>query len=167
MKTVKKVDLSASLEDYLEAILNVAGKSGIARSKDIADRLNVAKPSVTIALNNLCKDGLVIHERYGYVELTPEGKRLAQSIQSRHDMLFKFLTEILGIEPEIAAEDACKIEHSISPQTLKKIIKFIEFTETCPGKDRPDWLKSFDYYFKTGKRPKCKVRKLKKSIKDK
>ncbi len=164
MSAAKNNSLSASLEDYLEAILNLAGESNIARSRDIAAMLGVSRASVTAALTNLSKGGLVIHERYSYVELTPEGKRLAQSIQSRHDTLFRFLTEILGINPKIATEDACKIEHSISPQTLKKITKFIKFVETCPGQDRPDWLKSFDYYFKTGRRPTCKIKKLKQKL---
>ncbi len=161
MPTAKNNNLSASLEDYLEAILNLAGRSNVIRSRDIAAALGVSKASVNAALTNLSKAGLVIHERYSYVELTPEGRRLAQSIQNRHDTLFRFLTEILGIDPKIAAEDACKIEHSISPQTLKKITKFIKFVETCPGQDKPDWLKSFDHYFKTGRRRTCKVRRQK------
>jgi DtxR family Mn-dependent transcriptional regulator len=161
MPTAKNNNLSASLEDYLEAILNLAGQSNVVRSRDIAAALSVSKASVNAALANLSKGGLVIHERYSYVELTPEGRRLAQSVQNRHDTLFRFLTEILGIDPKIATEDACKIEHSISPQTLKKITKFIKFVETCPGQDKPDWLKSFDYYFKTGRRRTCKVRRQK------
>lgn len=161
MAVAKNSNLSASLEDYIEAIFNLAGESNVARSKDIAKLLGVSKASVTAALTNLSKNRLVIHERYGYVELTSEGKRLAQSVKNRHDMLFKFLTGILGINAKIATEDACKIEHSISPQTLEKITKFIEFVETCPDHKRPDWLKSFDYYFKTGRRPTCKIRKLK------
>ncbi|MEA3305798.1 MAG: iron dependent repressor, metal binding and dimerization domain protein, partial [Candidatus Omnitrophota bacterium] len=104
-------------------------------------------------------------ERYGYVELTPEGERLAESVEKKHKMLNKFLTEVLKIDPKTAAEDACKMEHSISPETSKKLTKFIEFVETCPDHDRPDWLKSFDYYFKTGKRLRCKVRQIKQKVK--
>jgi DtxR family Mn-dependent transcriptional regulator len=161
---MKREKVSSNMEDYLEAIISLRRENGIARVKDISSLLNVKTPSVTSALNTLSKDGFVIHERYGYVELTPEGERLAKNVQRRHEILIKFLTEILNIHPKIATEDACKIEHSISPQTFKKLTKFIEFVETCPDHDRPDWLKSFDYYFKTGRRPKCRVREMKQKI---
>ena len=153
------------MEDYLEAIALLKKKNGIARVRDISHLLNVKSSSVNAALNTLSKSGLAAHERYGYVELTQEGEELAHQVQKRHDMLLKFLTEILKINPEIAESDACKMEHSVSPQTLKKITKFIEFVETCPDHDRPDWLKSFDYYFKIGKRRKCRIRQIKQKAK--
>jgi DtxR family transcriptional regulator, Mn-dependent transcriptional regulator len=156
--------LSSNMEDYLEAIAFLK-KEGVARVRDISRLLNVKSSSVNAALNTLSKNGLVAHERYGYVELTQEGKKLASCVQKRHDTLLKFLTEILKIDPEIAESDACKMEHSASPQTLQKITKFIEFVETCPDQDRPDWLKSFDHYFKTGKRIRCKIRQVKQKIK--
>ncbi len=157
--------LSSHMEDYLESIANLKKNKGVARVKDISRLLNVEPPSVASAINNLSKSGLVIHERYSYVELTPEGERLAADVEKKHKMLVKFLTEILNLDPKIAAEDACKMEHTISPQTFKKLTKFIEFVESCPDQDRPDWLKSFDHYFKTGKRPKCKLRQIKQEIK--
>jgi len=156
-----KKKLSSNMEDYLEAIAVLKKKNGVARVRDISRLLNVKTSSVTSALNTLAKSRFVIHERYGYVELTKEGEGLAQRIQSRHDILIKFLTDILSIDPKIAAEDACKIEHTLSPQTFQKLTKFIEFVETCPDGQRPDWLRSFDYYFKTGKRRKCKIRDIK------
>jgi len=152
------------MEDYLEAIVVLKEKNKISRVRDISRLLNVEPPSVDSALNNLSKKGLIIHERYSYVELTPEGERLAEGVYKKHKMLIKFLTEILSVDPKTAAEDACKMEHSISPQTFKKLTKFIEFVETCPDRDRPDWLESFDHYFKTGKRPRCKVRQIKQKI---
>lgn len=160
-----KRKLSSNMEDYLEAIAFLKKTNGIARVRDISRLLNVKSPSVNAALNTLSKDRLVAHEKYGYAELTPEGEKLAQQVQKRHDMLFRFLTEILKIEPKIAKSDACKMEHSVSPQILQKIIKFIEFVETCPDQRGPDWLRSFDYYFKTGKRISCKVRQIKQKIK--
>lgn len=152
---LKSEKLSASMEDYIEAIAALKKEKGVARVRDISHWLNVKNPSVTSALDTLFKNGLVIHEKYGYVDLTPEGEMMAQEVQKRHDTLFTFLTKILNIDPEIADVDACKIEHSISPETLERIIKFIEFVETCPKRERPDWLKSFDHYFKTGRRLKC------------
>ena len=149
---------------YLEAVAVLKKEKGVARVKDIGRLLSVKNSSVNAALRALSKNKLVIHERYGYVQLTPEGKRIAQLVQSRHDMLTKFLNKILNINPKVAADDACKMEHSISAQTFKKLNKFIEFIETCPDHDRPDWLKSFDCYYRTGKRPKCKIRELKEKI---
>jgi len=160
-----KKKISSNMEDYLEAIAFLKKKNGVARVKDISHLLNVKSPSVNAALNALSKNGLAVHERYGYAELTQEGEELAHQVQKRHDMLLKFLTEILKINPEIAESDACKMEHSVSPQTLQKITKFIEFVKTCPDHDRPDWLKSFDYYFKTGKRIRCKIRQVKQRLK--
>jgi DtxR family Mn-dependent transcriptional regulator len=160
-----KKKLSSSMEDYLEAIAVLKKKNRVARVRDISKLLNVKTSSVTSALNTLTKSGFVTHERYGYVELTKEGEELAQHVQKKHNILIKFLTDILSIDPTIASEDACKMEHTLSFQTFKKLTKFIEFVETCPDGQRPDWLKSFDYYFKTGKRPKCKIRKIKQRLK--
>lgn len=156
--------LSSNMEDYLEAIIILKKRNGVARVKDISRLLNVETPSVTSALGNLSKNGLVIHERYGYVEVTAEGERLAKDVLRKHEMLLKFLTGVLNIDFKIAAADACKMEHAISPQTFQKLTKFIEFVETCPDHDRPDWLKSFDHYFKTGRRLRCKTRRLKQKL---
>ncbi len=152
--------LSPTMEDYLEAIALLKKDRGVARVKDIGRMMSVKKPSVTGALSALSKNGFVVHERYGYVDLTPEGERLARGVQKRHDILTKFLIEILNINSKIAAEDACKMEHSISPQSFEKLTKFIEFVEKTPSGDRPEWLKGFDYYFKTGKRRRCKLRQV-------
>ena len=156
-----KTKLSSNMEDYLEAVAILKKKNRVARVRDIGQILNVETPSVTSALNNLSRKGLIIHERYGYVDFTPEGERLAEGVQNRHEILLKFLTEILNIDSKIAAEDACKMEHSISLQTFQKLTKFIEFVETSPDGGRPIWLKGFDHYYRTGKRRICKVRQIK------
>ena len=131
----KRKKLSSNMEDYLEAIAVLEKKKGVARVRDIGQFMGVSTPSVTEALNILSKKGLILHERYGYVDLTSEGEKLAQSIQKRHNMLIKFLSEILNIDSKTAAEDACKMEHSISPQTFEKLNKFIE-ARTDTGKRR-------------------------------
>ena len=149
------------MEDYLEAIAALNKKNGVARVHAIGRLLNVKNSSVSSALGTLTRKGFVIHEKYGYVELTPAGKKAAQEVQKKHDMLFKFLVGVLNINAEVALTDACKMEHSISPRTFKKFSKFIEFVETCPSGERPDWLKGFDYYYKTGKRLKCGAKTVK------
>jgi len=164
-KRVKTKRLTPNMEDYLEVIATLSKESNVTRVKDIAHLMKVKTPSVTSALSFLSEAGLVVHERYGYVKLTPEGKKTAQGVQNRHNILIKFLTDILKINHSVASEDACKMEHSVSPQTLEKLTKFIEFVETCPDGERPDWLKSFDRYFETGIRPRCKIRDIKQKSK--
>ncbi len=140
------------MEDYLEAVAVLKEKDGVARVRDISRLLHVEPPSVASALGNLSKSGLVIHERYGYVELTSKGEKVAENIGRRHKMLYEFLTEILNVNPRVAQQDACQMEHSVSSQTVEKITKFIDFVRTRSQDDRPDWLKGFDYYLRTGKR---------------
>ena len=154
--------LSSSLEDYLEVIyaLNKENKNGVARVGDIANKLAVKSSSVNFALNVLSGKGLVVHEKYRHVNLTAEGKKLAREVQNKHDMFLKFLTEILSIEEKIALQDACRMEHAISLQTFNKLTKFIRFVGIGSNGDKPEWLKGFKHYLKTGKRVKCEMRRL-------
>ena len=117
--------LTESLENYLETIGMLVRKNKIARVKDISKELNVKNSSVNIALNVLADKGLIIHEKYGYVELTAEGQKIADDIQHKEDILLRFFTEILGVDKDIALKDACRMEHTISDETLAKLIFFI------------------------------------------
>ena len=125
-------EITPTMEDYLEAIGQLERKERVVRVKNIARQLNVKMPSVTEALKALAKDGLIRHEKYGYVELTQKGERVAQEIYSRHQTLFKFLNQILGIDPRTADEDACKMEHTISSTALRKLVEFIKALESSP-----------------------------------
>ncbi len=142
---------TASMEDYLEAIAKLREEEPEVRVTQISKRLGVKKPSVTAALHKLSEDGLVQHPRYGTVELTSQGQRIAGEVMRRHEVLFRFLSEILGIDQGIAQEDASKIEHLLSPTSLEKLAKFVEFVLTCP-KGEPAWLEGFNYYFEHGER---------------
>jgi DtxR family Mn-dependent transcriptional regulator len=143
------------MEDYLEAIAILNKEKGFARVKDISRLMKVKNPSVTGALTTLERDDLVRHERYGYVELTSKGVRIARDIQKRHAIVQRFLTLILKIDPEIAEQDSCRIEHAISHKTFERFSKFIEFVETCPEQNTPVWLRNFYLFMKTGQRPEC------------
>ena len=149
--------LSHSAQDYLEAILILSQERGKTRVKDVADHMGVKKPSVVVAIRSLAEKGLVNHEHYGYVELTKERQRVAQQIYHRHQVLTKFLIRILGLNPGMAEQDACQMEHYISPLTLERLVKFVEFVENFPttGQD-PKWLTYFKRYVKTGEPPPCK-----------
>ena len=123
---------TASMEDYLEAIAKIAEERGEARVTLISRRLGVTKPSVTEALQSLSEDGLVKYARYGAVELTPEGQRLAQDVVGRHDVLFRFLSGVLGLEPETAEEDACGLEHSLSPAACERLGALVDHMAAHP-----------------------------------
>ncbi len=142
---------SASLEDYLEAIMMVAGKNDKATVTRISQSMGVKKPSVSSALSKLSELRLVNHERYGEVSLTEKGQAIARDVYHRHHILRRFLVEILSVDEDIAAEDACRMEHYLSSASMNRLDKFIEFVMECP-QGRPAWLEGFDFYLKHGHR---------------
>lgn len=148
-------NLSANMEDYLEAILALTKKNSVTRVGNIADRLDVKSSSVNSALTVLVGKRLVVHEKYGYVDLTPEGEKIAQDVQKKHDILFKFLSEFLCISKEKAIKEACVIEHSISRETSMRLAKFFKFIDNGCNGEKPRLLKNFEHYLNTGKKKSC------------
>lgn len=120
--------LSANMEDYLEAVLLCTGENGAARVVDIRNMLGVKTPSVTGALKSLAQGGYVLHQPYGGVELTAKGMHAAQDVKKRHAILSRFLTQVLGVTPKTADIDACKMEHTISRETLDKLHAYLHRT---------------------------------------
>jgi DtxR family Mn-dependent transcriptional regulator len=112
--------MTQSLEDYLEMV-GFLSDDGEVRVTDIASRLGVSKPSVLTALKTLEDQGLLEHERYRSVTLTERGKEAAAEIRGRHNFLKSFLQDVLGVSPEIAEQDACKMEHVLSEETFRKM----------------------------------------------
>ena len=110
--------LHASGEDYLEAILVLRQEKGIVRSIDVAQYLGYSKPSVSRAVSILKTNGYITMEKDGHLELTEEGEANAQRVYERHRFLTQWLVH-LGVSPETAAADACRIEHDISPETFE------------------------------------------------
>lgn len=127
MTAAKKTKLSASLEDYLEAIYNISSDNNIARSRDIATELSVSRASVTGALRLLQKKGLCDYEPYGYINLTEAGRVKACDIARKHQILNSFFIKVLDIEPEIAQNAACKAEHALGQEIIAKLLLFIDF----------------------------------------
>jgi DtxR family transcriptional regulator, Mn-dependent transcriptional regulator len=123
---VHSLDVTASLQDYLETILTLIMEKKTARVTDIADRLSIAKPSVIQALALLKEKGLIIQDRYGPVELTAEGQRYAQKIRHRHRVLYGFLTQVLGVSVLAAEKDACLMEHDLSNETFEKLLQYLK-----------------------------------------
>ena len=106
-----------SPENYLEAILLLSKKLPVVRAVDISNELGFKKPSVSIAMKHLREEHYITVTENGYIYLTKEGLRLAEMVYERHETLTSFLTR-LGVAPETAEEDACRIEHVISPETF-------------------------------------------------
>lgn len=112
--------ITPSKENYLKVMLELSSEEGI-RSTDIASALGVSKASVSKMMNVLREAGYVTKEKYGTVTLTENGRKAAADIKRRYELLKKFLHDILGVEATIAAEDACRMEHLISPETADQI----------------------------------------------
>lgn len=117
--------MSASYEDYLEIILSLSVEKKAVRVTDIASRMNITKSSVSEAVNHLKDLGLVTQEYYGKVFLTSKGISRALAVKKRHQILKTFLRNILGVNEDTAEKDACLMEHVISPETLEKLIDFV------------------------------------------
>lgn len=117
--------LQESGENYLETILILEKRNGIARSVDVANELGFSKPSVSRAMSILKEAGYVTVGQINQLLLTEKGKEVAQNIYHRHCVLKEFLMQI-GVEEETAAKDACRMEHVISEQTLECILKHME-----------------------------------------
>ena len=120
------MQIRKSAEDYLEAILVLSKQGGGVRSIDIATMLGVSKPSVSHAMKLLREDGYIAMDRYGTVTLLDKGAQIATHIYERHTVLSKML-ERLGVSPEVAKEDACKLEHDLSDEISERYPRFILF----------------------------------------
>ena len=135
--------LSPNMEDYLEAIFHIVKRKQAAKARDIAQRMKVNNSSVTGALRLLSEKGSINYAPYDLITLTEEGALYAKSLVRKHKALRDFFVNVLGAESKDAEETACKMEHVISPNILERLIRFVEFVETCPrGGD--EWLKRFD-----------------------
>ena len=106
-----------SAENYLETILMLQQRKGSVRSIDIANELEFSKPSVSVAMKNLRQSGLIEVDKSGQIRLLPEGQAIAEAVLEKHRMLTNFLVA-LGVDPAVAAEDACRIEHVLSNESF-------------------------------------------------
>ena len=143
------VSLSASLEDYIEAIAHIVAEKKVARGKDIANRLKVSRASVTEALRALSKKGLVNYEPYEVITLTETGKATAEDVIRRHEALKDFFVKVLAIDDKIAEESACRIEHAAPPEVIDRLIRFVKFIEITP-REGSELIKRFSEYCDKG-----------------
>lgn len=118
-------DVGKSAEDYLESMVILKEKNGYIRSVDIAEYLGVTKPSVSNAMKRLREENYIEMNRSGFITLTEKGMEIADKIYTRHKKLTDFFTA-LGVDPQVAEDDACKIEHDISDETFDAICSHID-----------------------------------------
>lgn len=120
------VQLTESLEDYLEAIAELIAVEGHAHTKEIAEKLDVKMPSVTGALRQLEKLKYIVYNTHYPVQLTPEGKAVADEVIRRHRVLKSFFSDILGLPLATASETACRLEHVVDEDTIRRFVLFSE-----------------------------------------
>lgn len=120
------VTLSASLEDYMEAIFHIIDEKKAVRASDIAERLGVSRPSVTGALQALVREELIHHKPYDVITFTEQGACVAREIVAKHAVLKEFFTGCLGVHDDEAEAAACGMEHTLSESILRKLVGFVE-----------------------------------------
>ncbi len=147
VKTGTGQKVSASLEDYLEAIYNLADESQGARSKDIAEALSVARSSVTGALQALREKGLANYRPYGCITLTESGQALAAEVARKHNILKSFFVNVLGVDADVAQQAACKAEHALGPEIIGRLLSFIQYV-TESHKNGHDVAEEFRQFHK-------------------
>lgn len=153
---VSEINLSTSLENYLEAILVLERRNRVARVKDIAEYLNVQMPSVTGAVKNLREKGLINYEKNSFISLTPEGMQIARSIERRHSVLQCFLENVLLVDSEQASDIACKMEHALDTETAEKLCNSIKYF-TSEILNRQDLTKEQWQEILTSRRTPCTI----------
>ncbi len=136
-------DLTSNMEDYIEQIEFLSRENKVVRVKDIAKNLDIKMSSVTAALQKLEEKGLINYQRYGYVELTEQGKVLADRVCARHTFLSDFFSRILRMKKDRAARVACSIEHHLTPEACRQFYKLIDFHKTENSKAEA-WTKRLD-----------------------
>lgn len=132
-------DVTHSAAHYLMAIKNLRAEFGYARVTDVAERLEVSRGAASMALGQLKRRGLVTEDPHRFLLLTEEGTQLAEQVERNFAILSRFFVEMLGISPDIAQADACKMEHLMSFETGRRMLTLMEFMLSDPG--RAEWAR--------------------------
>ena len=164
VETAMAPGLSASLEDYLEAIWQLGRERPAARASDIAKRLGVKRSSVTGALRALAEKGLIHYSPYDFITLTPAGEQAAQDVAGRHEVLRDFFVRVLSVSDREAEEAACRMEHALSPALRRRLTAFARFMEHCPL-GGPAWSETAGY--RCDRRTRCPSRPAKRRTRPK
>ncbi|MBN2010160.1 metal-dependent transcriptional regulator [candidate division KSB1 bacterium] len=124
------VDFDPTTQEYIEIIYEIQKDRHVARVKDIAERRGVTKSSVSTVLTQLKQKELINHETYGLVMLTAKGRAVAETLEETHQLIRDFFVDILNVDPEIAEDNACTIEHHINKDVLSSLADFMSFLKT-------------------------------------
>ena len=147
------MQVNESSENYLETILVLSKRNPVVRSVDIAEELGFKKSSVSVAMKNLREKNNITVTKEGYIYLTDSGREIAEMIYERHELLTDWLTR-LGVDPKIAADDACRMEHVISEETVQQICNFVDYGDTferiLKQPDLRSWYRPGSYQFLMG-----------------
>ena len=119
------MNIYESAEDYLEAILILRERQGAVRSIDVVHQLELTKPSVSVAMKNLRQKNYITVSEDGFIRLTDTGRSLAEAVYERHSLLSEWLIH-LGVNPDTAVADACRMEHDMSPESFEAIKKYLK-----------------------------------------
>ena len=141
----RKKRLSAALQDYLEAILELEREKGAARVRDIAVALSVHKSTVTAALKSLAQRGLVNYAPYELISLTAEGKCIAEEVTAHHGMICRFLEDVLLVDEDVAEQNACRMEHVMDDEVLGRLAHLVRFVRDRSHRQR-SWGTRFSEY---------------------
>lgn len=123
-KVGENMEIHESAENYLETILILKNRIGAVRSIDIVNELEFSKPSVSIAMKNLRENGYIEMDSKGYITLAESGREIAEKMYERHTFLSSWLMT-LGVDPKVAVQDACRMEHIISAESFEAIKKYV------------------------------------------
>lgn len=136
--------LTASLEDYLEAIFHIVTDKHAVKPSEIAKRLKVTRASVTGALRSLAEKRLINYTPYDLITLTQAGETAAKDVVRRHEVLQDFFVDVLAVNQKEAGIAACQMEHSIPKAIVDRFIQFVDFVQTCP-RGGNKWIRGFSY----------------------
>jgi DtxR family Mn-dependent transcriptional regulator len=137
------------MEDYLEQIYLLQQQDKVARAKDLAERLGLTKGTVTSTLKILSAKGLIEHQPYSYITLTPDGEVLALEVIRRHEVLKDFFGSVLRLEPASAEANACRVEHAVDGDLMDRLVAFLDYLRKCPQVSS-DFGAQFEAFFKRG-----------------
>jgi len=149
--------LTATLEDYLEAISRLTEKKGAARVRDIAKALSVHKSTVTAALKSLSEKDLINYAPYELATLTKRGRKVAEEVSRRHRGIRDFLVDVLCIDERTADENACRLEHAMDKVVFQRLGLFARFVKDCPRAGE-DWIGRFRAFVEQGEIPEDPAR---------
>jgi len=144
---IRTMKLTTKEEDYLETIYRLSQKSDTVGVSDVARKRGVTLPTVISAVSRLKENGLVSQRHYGKIFLSDEGEKKAAHIYRTHKAIRLFLTSVLRLPPDQSEAEACKLEHAISDETIKRLTAFVETYQGCSESDttcKQKYIKKFE-----------------------